>query len=363
LFEDARDHVIHYYHRLLVEDFLPQVIGADRTANLAQQGRKWYFPDGFYDNENSAIQLPWMPIEFSVAAYRFGHSQVRFSYHLNNATQDVPLFSFPTDGSPPSPNMHLMGFTPLADSHVINWRYFFPVGGSESLLQHARKIDTKLPSHLFALDRANVIPQGDLGSLAARNLNRGRVYRLPSGQDIATAMGIAPVSADATTINTLAFGQTPLWYYILQEADHVSTTWNTNYNMILEVPAATSNENAASSSLESIGSTSLESIRGGKGYRPDTTIAALAESTEAASTESTETASIPLTGGNILGPVGGTIVGEVIYGLIDHYRERTGKGLDYNSSISLEETNTGIYGRRIQMQHVLDFAGQLEFDG
>lgn len=31
IFEMARDHVIHYYHRLLAEDFLPNIIGVDRT--------------------------------------------------------------------------------------------------------------------------------------------------------------------------------------------------------------------------------------------------------------------------------------------------------------------------------------------
>jgi len=333
LFEEARDHVIHYYHRLLVEDFLPQVIGADRTIELAHEGRRWYFPEGFYDNDNASIQLPWMPVEFSVAAYRFGHSQVRSKYHLNSATLDIPLFSAGEGES------NLMGFTPIAESHVINWRYFFPVDGAEILMQKARKIDTKLPAHLFGLDKVNVVPPGGLGSLAARNLNRGRVYRLPSGQSIAKAMGEAHVFADEDTIQTLAVEQTPLWYYILQEADHVSTAWNSDYKIIVEME---------SSALESANSVSTQEVRAGKGYLPE----------KAVPLESVTNRS-----GNILGPVGGAIVGEVIYGLIDHYRERTGKGLDYNVKIVMEDKDTGIYGRRVQMQHMLGFAGVLEFEG
>ena len=346
LFEKARDHVIHYYHRLIVEDFLPQVIGADRTLDLAHDGRKWYFPTGFYNNDNSSIQHPWMPVEFSVAAYRFGHSQVRSSYHLNRVSQDVPLFSFSEGGE--SNDMHLMGFSPLNETHLINWRYFFPVSGNEDLMQKARKIDPRLPGHLFTLDKVNVVPAGEPGSLASRNLNRGRVYRLPSGQDIAVAMGVkTPVLADEATVSTLALSETPLWYYILQEASHVHTTWNSSYNMIVEIPPG---EDAGAGSETTEGTAAGD---GGKGY--------LAQVTN--DDEETIPAPVSEDAGNILGPVGGTIVGEVIYGLIDHYRERTGKGLDYNASIEIGESNTGTYGRRVQMQHMLEFSGQLDFNG
>ncbi|MEM1400034.1 MAG: peroxidase family protein [Pseudomonadota bacterium] len=307
VFEEARDNVIHYYHRLLVEDFLPQVIGVNRTVNIAQNGRKYYFPEGFYDNDKARIKRPFMPIEFSVAAYRFGHSQVRQTYTLNENRQDVALFD-------PS---GLMGFKPIEPVNVIDWRFFFPVDdGSGIDPQKARRIDTLLPNHLFRLDEVGVVSPGDEGSLAARNLNRGRVYRLPPGQEIAKWLGEVPIAADLLTETTLAIPSTPLWYYILQESSHIETS--RTYNMSVEVAWGADNK-----------SNPIETKGEGSGF------------------------------GDILGPVGGTIVGEVIAGLIDHYRETTGKGLDYIPSVKLETIDTGKFGQRVQMQHMLEFAGQL----
>lgn len=314
IFEEARDHVIHYYHRLLVEDLLPQVIGVQRTIEIAQDGRRFYFQDGFYDNENSTIQLPFMPIEFSVAAYRFGHSQVRQSYTLNEAQQNVNLFDPVTGG--------LRGFRPIEEQNVIDWRYFFAVDGSPIPPQKARRIDTQLPDHLFKLHLVGVVPSDDLGSLAGRNLNRGRTYRLPSGQQLAERMGLESIPADEVIKTSLVVEETPLWYYILQEASHVQTKWKDNL------------------AIEANGSSQQEfNQKAGYGLKQEP--------------ENTKEF------GNILGPVGGTIVGEVIIGLIDHYRESTGKGLDFIADIDIGAKETAQFGRRVQMQHLLNFAGLL----
>ena len=316
IFEEARDHVIHYYHRLLIEDFLPQVIGVQLTKQIAQDGRRFYFADGFYNNKNSTIRRPFMPIEFSVAAYRFGHSQVRQSYTLNETRQDVDLFNSETGG--------LRGFRPIEDQNVIDWRYFFAVDGSSVEPQKARRIDTKLPAHLFKLHEVGVVPSDDLGSLAARNLNRGRIYRLPSGQQLAEYMELKSIPADDDVKSTLVIEETPLWYYILQEASHVQATWKDNL------------------AVEKKGSGQAEVDPEQKsGYGLKQTPGGTKEF------------------GNILGPVGGTIVGEVIIGLVDHYRESTGKGLDLIAEIDIGAKETSEFGRRVQMQHFLDFAGLL----
>lgn len=316
IFEEARDHVIHYYHRLLIEDFLPQVIGIQRTVDIAQNGRRFYFPQGFYDNDDQNIQRPFMPIEFSVAAYRFGHSQVRHAYMLNGTRVDVPLFD----------PAGLMGFRAINEQDVIDWHYFFAVDESSVTPQKARRIDTKLPGHLFRLDMVGVVPEGDLGSLAGRNLNRGRIYRLPSGQQLAERMGFSPVDADQAVSQTLAINQTPLWYYILQEASHVETGWNSKDLFF------------------------VEKDEGGKELLMSEIRSAYKSNDEKGATSDF---------GNILGPVGGTIVGEVIAGLIDHYREATGKGLDFVPTISIGSKDTEAFGHRIQMQHMLTFAGLL----
>ena len=279
IFEEARDHVIHYYHRLLIEDFLPQVIGVQLTKKIAEEGRRFYFKDGFYNNQNSRIRRPFMPIEFSVAAYRFGHSQVRQSYTLNGARTDVDLFgpekdelNSQTDGSAPN-DPGLRGFRPIEEQNVIDWRYFFAVDGSPVEPQKARRIDTKLPAHLFNLDRFGVVPSDDLGSLAARNLNRGRIYRLPSGQKLAKRMGLKSIPADDVVKSNLVIEETPLWYYILQEASHVQATWIDN---LAVEKSGNGEEEAAPKQRSGYG---LKQVAG----------------------ETNEF-------GNILGPVGGTIV-------------------------------------------------------
>lgn len=310
-FETARDHVIHYYHRLIAEDFLPNVIGADRTIEIATKGRRFYFKNGFYNPDANRVRRPYIPIEFSVAAYRFGHSQVRETYDLNQTRQNVLLFD-PTDP------MGLMGFKPIDPANVIDWRFFFPVDGSSQAPQKARKIDTKLPQHLFHLDQVNVVPAGDLGSLAARNLNRGRIYRLPSGQLLAKAMKLDALVADSAVTKTRAVSLTPLWYYILQEAKQ--QTVQRKYDMVVKTKLIKTSDFLKSLHKKDTGDSD---------------------------------------GGDILGPVGGTIVGEVLIGLIDHYRESTGKGLDYIPSVEIETIDTGEYGLCFQMQNLLRFAGLL----
>ena len=48
----------------------------------------------FFNPKNS----PFMPVEFSGAAYRYGHSQVRAFYGLNDTVTGVPIFAEPDRG-------------------------------------------------------------------------------------------------------------------------------------------------------------------------------------------------------------------------------------------------------------------------
>ena len=74
--------------------------------------------------------------------------------------------------------------------------------------------------------------------LALRNLERGNTFRLPSGQDVARALGeelipdenlligTATAEADQTPLAEIATsfaGRAPLWAYILSEAQ--VTSW------------------------------------------------------------------------------------------------------------------------------------------
>jgi hypothetical protein len=185
-----------------------------------------------------------MPVEFSVAAYRFGHSMVRANYALNNATvepNEVPIFD------PRDKDNDLRGFRVRPGHRQIEWFRFFNLPGlsTEENLQVARAFDTQLVHGLGGLPTKVAT---NPSSLAARNLLRGKALGLPSGQAVARAMGIpesliigagkpfqigtgytfkgkpdpsAPqIDKQQKEHLEAVFGQqTPLWYYILKEAE------------------------------------------------------------------------------------------------------------------------------------------------
>jgi hypothetical protein len=209
VFRQARTIVRLHYQWVVVHDFLPRVL-----------------PDGLLDRlldgssgskrARSAFRFegePFMPVEFSVGAYRFGHSLVRPSYRLNAHATRVRLF---TDHPDPMDPTHLGGFRPLLDRLVVDWRRFLKLAGRAP--QPARRIDTRLAGPLASLP-GGVAPRGFAGrSLAWLNLRRGRSMELPSGQDVARALGERPLRD-----GVLRLGGTPapLWYYVLAEAETV----------------------------------------------------------------------------------------------------------------------------------------------
>ena len=149
-----------------------------------------------------------MPVEFSGAAYRFGHSMIRSQYKLNDQVEElVPMFS---PALTPNPLQHLGGFRNLPKKWTIDWKKFFVVAGSSPQL--SRKIDTTFSGPMHKLP-ASIDTQRR--SLALLNLMRGRALQLPSGQAVATAMGTAVPNADLR----LPAGDTPLYFYLLRESE------------------------------------------------------------------------------------------------------------------------------------------------
>jgi hypothetical protein len=163
---------------------------------------------------------PFIPVEFSVAAYRFGHSQVRPSYRGNFGTsasdpaQQFFAFVFDPAAADPTDPADLRGGR-RAPRRFIDWQTFFDFG--DGRVRQNKKIDTTLSTALF--DLMGQAP-GEPVSLATRNLLRSLTMKVPSGQRVAKAMKL-PVLAPADLDDLKPFhleGRAPLWFYVLREA-------------------------------------------------------------------------------------------------------------------------------------------------
>ncbi|HEU4505333.1 MAG TPA: peroxidase family protein, partial [Nitrospira sp.] len=93
IFKMAQRYVRWHYQWIIVHEFLPLTIGQERVDLILRRAPKFYNP---HDRSmQNAEGYPLIPIEFSVAAYRFGHSQVRPSYRLNFGPRDgSEIFAF-----------------------------------------------------------------------------------------------------------------------------------------------------------------------------------------------------------------------------------------------------------------------------
>ncbi|RYE09505.1 MAG: hypothetical protein EOP22_08545 [Hyphomicrobiales bacterium] len=214
------------YQWAVMHDFLPR-IGLNRVVNdvLANGPKVWQV--------GKAADL-FMPIEFAAAAYRFGHSMIRGSYS-HNQTFDPAGFNFFFTFTALSGDLlpgqgHNTQSPTLPDNWVIEWQRFFGSAASPASFNPARRIDANLTPALGLLRDFEGVPNaGIMAHLAARNLLRGYLLGLPTGQAVAKQLGIAPLPVEVLRAATPSgLGQsieaaglltrTPLWFYILAEA-------------------------------------------------------------------------------------------------------------------------------------------------
>jgi hypothetical protein len=238
-FEDVQKFVRFHYQYVILNDFLPRIIHSTVLSDLKTQGK--------YDKSKLKFvhikKRPFMPVEFSVACYRLGHSMIRPDYRLNDAIL-LPIFPVP-ETTAPGFSEGLTGFRAMISNWGIDWGRFIDIDirrydgtpiQNLRRLQFAYRIDTSVVNPLSTLPE---IVAKRPNSLAQRNLERGWRLGLPNGQKVAEGMGVKPLSDDQIligkavdnpapgekpvsiiTVNPVFKANCPLWTYILAEAMH-----------------------------------------------------------------------------------------------------------------------------------------------
>jgi hypothetical protein len=215
-YSQAHRLTVWHYQWIILHEFLPHIVPQSVIDDVLTNGRHFYDP--LHDEA-------FIPVEFQIT-YRFGHSMVRPSYRANlHGDNGQPFFGMifdPAEQGSPDP-VDLRG-NARAPRRFIGWQTFFDFGGAYSAdVRPNKRIDTKVSTPLFQLP-LEVIPSGTPPvSLMQRNLLRCITWMLPSGQHIAQAMGIPPLTsaelAELQSIRPSFVQSTPLFYYILKEAE------------------------------------------------------------------------------------------------------------------------------------------------
>jgi hypothetical protein len=238
-------------HNFAVEQFRPEIAAGKALFSRARQQTCWQFQylvvhDYLRSVMDTAVykkifaegeaEIEWdsfsIPIEFSVAAMRFGHAMVRPNY----------LFTFGNEMFLQQLLGKMGDRGPLGKEREISWGFFFQGAGPESTVT-SRPIDTRLappfqdlPADLIGTPETKcpfAHMAGHPSQLAVRTLLRGAGLRLSTGQTAARAFNQELLTEQELTTNSVGdeteqgrilreaglTSNTPLWYYILKEAE------------------------------------------------------------------------------------------------------------------------------------------------
>ena len=240
-FTRARRQVTKHYQWMVRHDYLPRICDPAVVDDVFANGRK------FFEVGADPTQVPTMPVEFSVAAFRLGHSMIRAKYDWNvefdNGTGSLPLL-FDFSGT----SGFLGQGSRLPSNWIADWRRFYrfkqdALKVPDGKFNLAKRIDTRLVDPLAQLPPGSFgqqSPPGDplVANLAFRNLERASMMRLATGQGMVKKLqnkGVAVTAltdaqlrngsggasiADLTDAEEATFlDRTPLWFYILREAE------------------------------------------------------------------------------------------------------------------------------------------------
>src|SRR5215203_710772 len=243
-FAKARELASKHYQWMKRHDYLPRICAPGVLNDVFNNGRK------AFEAGANPTDVPTMPIEFSVAAFRLGHSMIRKAYNWNarfpgsQGTLDF-LFLFSGTGG------DLLGGLRLPSNWIADWRRMYDLAGETGRadlaapggLNKAMRIDSALVNPLANLPTGSfggpVVPFGDpIANLAFRNLTRAKMLRLASGQQMAALLrqrGVPVTTLARAQVRTGSNGasldgltatqrdsvlaKAPLWFYVLREAE------------------------------------------------------------------------------------------------------------------------------------------------
>ena len=243
-FAQARELAVKHYQWMIRHDYLPRICAAGVLNDVFNNGRK------AFEVGVDPTEVPTMPIEFSVAGFRLGHAMIRRAYNWNARFDDGAgtldwLFIFSATGG------DLGGELRLASNWIADFRrlYDFGEAGRADLTVPAAKFNRAMRIDTTLVNPLKNLPSGSFGgpevpfddaraNLAFRNLTRAKMVRLATGQQMARFLKNRGVNVTALTKTQLKNGNngatldgltqtqrqalltdTPLWFYILREAE------------------------------------------------------------------------------------------------------------------------------------------------